>query len=591
MLLSLRALMVLGLAVLGAMPFARCSRLSLTREQGASVALALVIDDSLSMRARGAPGGEPRFERARRGARELLASAREGDAVSVVLGGTPARIALAATTDLAAVRRVLDELKPADRSTDVSSAVALARSSLTSLPHTDKRVIVLGDLAGAPLPEGTPPASAPLAELRGPLVDCAIIEAAQRARRLDVRVACSGADAARDRDVLAEALGSNEPIARARLASEAGLQSVTLELPARAVASAVRLSGADQLPEDDAGAVASEETRTVLGVIADPSRSGVSTGGGTVVEQAAAALDRGIQIRPLPLVPEDARELASTAALVLDDPVGFGPEARATLVRWLERGGAALALLGPEAENVPLGSSLQPFVEGAVRWGKTPVEGIDPASAGWMGGEAESLGRLLAKGRVELDGALPAGAQTAARWKDGPTFFAMREVGRGWVATVGLPGSVELSDFALRPGFLATLDRLLVEAERRSGQRVARVGAYWTFGNEAVRVENSRKEVVFERAAGSGDSGFAPTEHGRYRVLVGGTETERIVTLDPAEVLERSHEPGPGALNAKSGERPLEVDISREIAGILLALLFAELSLRALVRVRRHKPA
>src|SRR3954471_16525561 len=51
-LFAVRALAVLLLAVLGATPFVRCSRLSLARRSGASVALAFVIDDSLSMRAK-----------------------------------------------------------------------------------------------------------------------------------------------------------------------------------------------------------------------------------------------------------------------------------------------------------------------------------------------------------------------------------------------------------------------------------------------------------------------------------------------------------------------------------------------------------
>ncbi len=51
-LLVVRASSVLALAVLGATPFVRCVRLSLARPGGASVALAIVIDDSMSMRAR-----------------------------------------------------------------------------------------------------------------------------------------------------------------------------------------------------------------------------------------------------------------------------------------------------------------------------------------------------------------------------------------------------------------------------------------------------------------------------------------------------------------------------------------------------------
>ena len=44
MLFAIRALAILALAVLGATPFVKCSRLSLAREGGASVALAVVLD-------------------------------------------------------------------------------------------------------------------------------------------------------------------------------------------------------------------------------------------------------------------------------------------------------------------------------------------------------------------------------------------------------------------------------------------------------------------------------------------------------------------------------------------------------------------
>jgi hypothetical protein len=58
-LFSVRALAVLGLALLGATPFIRCSRLAIARRSGASVALAVVLDDSLSMRAK-LPSGKTR---------------------------------------------------------------------------------------------------------------------------------------------------------------------------------------------------------------------------------------------------------------------------------------------------------------------------------------------------------------------------------------------------------------------------------------------------------------------------------------------------------------------------------------------------
>jgi hypothetical protein len=89
-LLLLRALMILSLAVLGAGPLVRCSRVALGRTGGASVAIAIVVDDSGSMRVR-LPSSQTRFARALEGAKELLGSAREGDAVALVMAGKPAR--------------------------------------------------------------------------------------------------------------------------------------------------------------------------------------------------------------------------------------------------------------------------------------------------------------------------------------------------------------------------------------------------------------------------------------------------------------------------------------------------------------------
>src|ERR1019366_8759802 len=158
-LFATRAAAVLLLALLGATPFVRCSRLSLQRSGGASVAMAIVVDDSMSMRA--SAGRTSRFERARDGARELLASAREGDAVALVLAGVPPRVALAPTSDLGAAKRAIETLSESDRATDLDGALALARGLVASLPQIDRRIVVLSDLADGrpdapPLGEGSP---------------------------------------------------------------------------------------------------------------------------------------------------------------------------------------------------------------------------------------------------------------------------------------------------------------------------------------------------------------------------------------------------------------------------------------------------
>jgi hypothetical protein len=170
LLLAIRALAVLALAALGAAPLASCSRLSLSRGSGGSVALALVLDDSLSMRAR-MKDGSTRFESAKGGAVELFSSAREGDSVAIVTAGKPARVLLAPTTDLSVAREVLSEVKPSDRAGDLPGAVALARGLLADLSQVDRRVAVLSDFAGAAPPAGTPAIWAPLPELSEPVAN------------------------------------------------------------------------------------------------------------------------------------------------------------------------------------------------------------------------------------------------------------------------------------------------------------------------------------------------------------------------------------------------------------------------------------
>src|SRR5690606_20528432 len=91
-LLALRCLTILLLAILGATPFVQCSHVSVDREGGASVALAIVLDDSQSMQAVAPESSRSRFERAKTGALQLLDSAREGDAIAVVAGGVHARL-------------------------------------------------------------------------------------------------------------------------------------------------------------------------------------------------------------------------------------------------------------------------------------------------------------------------------------------------------------------------------------------------------------------------------------------------------------------------------------------------------------------
>ncbi|HWO11873.1 MAG TPA: VWA domain-containing protein, partial [Polyangiaceae bacterium] len=254
-LLGLRMSMIAVLSFLGATPLVQCSRLSVERPHGASVALALVMDDSHSMRAR-EPGGESRWERARKGARQLLRSVRDGDAVAIILAGKPARLALSATTDLGAARAALEQLRQTDRSSDLENALKLAHSALENLEQPDKKLIVLSDLAGSNIDD--PNVVAPLGdELRKPIDDCGLIGARRQEERLSVTLACSRA-ASTPRGLRVAAPVAPESVltdpgalGRASYEPRPGIQTLSFGLTLGAGEFALELTPGDAIVEND----------------------------------------------------------------------------------------------------------------------------------------------------------------------------------------------------------------------------------------------------------------------------------------------------------------------------------------------------
>lgn len=585
LLLAVRVAMVVALAVLGATPLAKCERLSLARSSGASVALALVIDDSHSMRAN-LPNDGTRWERALSGARDLMASAREGDAVAILLAGKPARVALAATTDLAAAKEVLDELRPSDRSTDLAGAVQLARSILKPLPHVDKRLAVLSDLAGDFPAEGEPPVWTPLSDISVPLDNCAVVRADHYRQRVSVSLACSDARAAEAREVELTAEGKSEKrLGAGVLAARLGEQVLTLDVPKNAPSPLVaRLTGTDALPDDDLAPVAEQSSELAVGVVVDTATASVTTGGPTVLEQALSALTPAPQVRPLPVVPDDAASYEKLAALLIDDPAGFPPETRAALSAFVRRGGIAVAFLGPHAQAAQLAATLEPFARGAVRWEETEPLGIDPDSMRWLGSERMSLGHLTRTGRVRLDGAEIEGAEVVGSWEDGRPFLLERPLERGVVVSVGLPVSVEASDWALRPAFLAFLDHVLKLAQARANPAITAAGVPWIFrGARRVTIEGPDGALPIAEVEEQGLRAV-PSVVGRYALNVDGESEKRVVTLESSEILSRPAPPAARRGVVETSGKAVQVDVSRDVALIVLGLFTIELLLRALGR-------
>ena len=600
-LLSFRALAVLLLAVLGASPLVRCSRLSLARGAGASLAVAVVIDDSLSMRA--VPeSGKSRFESALSAAEQLLDSVREGDSVTVVLAGRPARLVLGPTTDLGLARRSVRELVPSDRGTDLAGAVALAQSALSDAERRERRIVVLSDFAAPALPSGGPALWAPLPELAKAAPDCGVTSAERQSDRIVATVACSHASAARERSL--EAVGLDDagleprrtsgassgrqvtPLASAALESRAGTQTFALAVPPSDRLLAVRLTGRDALAHDDRAAVAPAAAALGVAVLADVERSSSITGGPTLVEQALHALEGDIKLRPLGVLPDQGAELDPYALVLLDDPAGLTPEARAALSGWVERGGIAVALLGPRAETAKLGSPLEPFAAGQVRWERSPkARGAKAESFGWLGPEANGLADLAPEGRALLDAGRVPGARVLATWTDGAPFLVERALGRGRVTTLTLPSSVRESDFALRPGFVALLDHFLQAAKLGRGLARSAPGTAWSFGGGRPTILGPEGPLELRDSVNEGRVA-TPTLRGLYRVTGERGEELRSVTLEPEEITTEPVAPAASGNETSGTATSRMVDVSAETGLVLALLLLAELAFRLVRFVR-----
>jgi len=604
LLLSVRAITVLLLAVLGATPLVRCSRLSLGRGAGGSLALAIVLDDSLSMRARPA-GGPARWDRARDAAEELLASAREGDSVALVLAGKPARLALGATTDLGLARRTLAELSPSDRPTDLAAAVALARSALVDPARRDRRLVVLSDFAAEAPPPGDPRVWAPLPALSEALPDCGIAQAERRDNGIRVTLACNDPAAARDRAVdlvllkgsgaePSSTAGPRRPeaqaaLGRAPIEPRVGVQTVMLDPKANKDALAVRLSGSDSLVEDDVAPVSSEALAVKVAVLGSAAEPQGPTGGPPLVEQAIGALQAGVTVTPLSVLPDQAAELLPYSLVVLDDPAGIGPEARDALIAHVEKGAVAAAFLGPRVEATKLGSALEPFARGSVRWQLDPqVLGVSPPSLAWLGEEAESLRDLDLRGRTLIDAGMKSGARVLATMTDGAPFLVEQRIGRGTLWTMTLPCSLEQSDLALRPGFVALLAHLVSSAEQSRGVRQSTAGVAWSFESDRPLVEGPSGPVELRDTPELGWVA-TPAVRGLYRVKGAQHDEPRTVVLDPVEIAALPTPPPAGLREPPVRSGAGSVDVSSETALLLVLLLALELGLR-LVRGARSRP-
>jgi hypothetical protein len=588
-LLLLRVLLILLLALLAASPLARCSGPALARRSGGSLAVALVVDDSASMQVR--DKATTRFERAVSTALDLLATSREGDSFVLILAGAPARIAVPRTTHVEDVRQALNSLGPTERDTDLSGALALAESSLRTLPQPEKHIAVLSDLATTEpirVAEAQISLTFPLPALAQDFENCAILSARQENAQVLVETECTSSLALEGRSLRVLRLNAQgEPgreLARVPF-TEDGSGRVSLPPSVgepegkgtRWVAELTRGRN-DALPSDDQLEVALGDDTRYVAVFADRATASVETSDKTVVELALEALELDEPIRPLGSLPEKLDELRDVSLLIVDNPAGFRPETQNVLEAFVSEGGALLTLLGPAVDLAPLSAGFWPITKSSPHYRALAKDQNQLAApAAELSELARGYDTLRPRRRVTLEPAPQ--TRTLLSFADGTPLLFERPIGLGRAFTSTLPASVEQSDFALRPGFLALIDHALEASRGQSSGRVSLPGATWSVP-EDVEVFRG-KEQLESRSLSPGLKAVTPEWAGRYTLLSGTLERSRFVTRHPGEHV-RQPENAESQTGSQSTPQTMEkTSISREVALALLVLSAGELWLRS----------
>ena len=148
------------------------------------------------------------------------------------------------------------------------------------------------------------------------------------------------------------------------------------------------------------------------------------------------------------------------------------------------------------------------------------------------------------------------------------------------MTVVTLPSSIEVSDFALRPGFVALVDHFLDVARHRRGLTTSVAGTTWVFGNERPLVSGPEGPLRLVESPDRGRTA-TPALRGAYRLTTERGEELRTVTIDPEEITAEPAPPASGTSNAGGAPAGQLLDASAEVAYAVLGLLGLELLLRA----------
>ena len=462
-LLIARILLVLALVLSVASPF---MRVAVLEGDGRVAALGIVIDDSLSMRARAS--GTPLIETALDRARDAIAALPEGSEVTVVLGGNPPRTLLDRSQDLDAAPRALRITRDASRGDALAGATELVTRRLLASRLSRRRLVVISDFArGTSASEITVP--------RGFDYESVMLRPSSE-ENLGIVVASTGPGESPDErttEVRVVGHASVEEVSAKVLVADDTVADTTIRVaigggtlawrPQPNAEARVALDIDDALPEDDEAdlLLADAAAPRVLLVNGDPS--------GALLSDEVAFARRALELSPPPLgfrlrvLDEGALAPAvieDTDVVVLANVRAPSVPVVAALRALLARGGGVLIAPGNRVNGTEYAARMGDLMPARIgARADCAIEGIEPARVGADRPAIVGLDGLVVDACSPLEPTL--GATPWLRSPSGvPLVVASRE-GRGRIAVMAFSLDDDDSDLPLRPGFIPTLGGLV----------------------------------------------------------------------------------------------------------------------------------
>lgn len=482
LLLCLRVLLVVAACLAVAAPYVT-ARVAFGDGQVGSASI--VIDDSLSMMRR--DGGERLLSLALSRAREAIDALPDGSEVSVVLGGTPARILVPRTRDLAAAARALSSLpEESHRAGDLQTAANLALQQLAAGRHARRHLLLLSDFAihcafdpealqlgGARLQMqrvGAPPTTGNVAIVAA---TAASDPTAPGQTSVAFELRAYGDAPARVGVRAGDSDGEAVDVPLVKGAGRGTLHVPTPEDEAEPVVT-LQLQTQDALPEDDHRELLLDgrQALDVLLVNGDPHPASAEDELWYARHALRLASDAGLPVRLSSIDAQGLRgqDLSGTDVLLLANlPAPSGPTAQ-HIEAFVRAGGGLLVTGGdnlvPQRYNARLRGILPAHIAAVERHADTGLaadaEGGSAAHASVLG--AEGLDRVAVRQRLLLE----TREHAVLLFADGLPAVARRRVGRGMVALLATTIDDGWCDLPYRPGFVPLLIELLRSVAGRS---------------------------------------------------------------------------------------------------------------------------